>query len=236
MLPPCSAFMPGRRASGAGGPGPGRKLGPRRRQPLTTIVPFIWVGWIAQWYGYVPASVNCRLPLFPGWIVSVAHDRSSNAAEWGVVSSFVQVIVSPTLAWIGSVLKLKSLISTFTVPAASLLTQATAPTEGAGAFEVGVALEPHAASAIPTTRVRGARTTACMDRFLLQGGVGDGPPAIKDAHQSSPDRTVPRRAPKRCGGPAKVATWSARSPSTRRSLGAACCTRRASSQRLAGSS
>ena len=56
---------------------------------LTTIVPFIWVGWIEQWNGYVPATVKVRPSLLVGSMVgrlarSVVERRRVWARRTGV--------------------------------------------------------------------------------------------------------------------------------------------------------
>jgi hypothetical protein len=98
---------------------------------LTTIVPFIWVGWIEQWKGYVPATVKVRPSLLLGAMVGVVHVPSSSVAEWGVPLVLLKVITSPTLAVIDAGLNAKSTTETATVPAVVVSEQGPAALEAA---------------------------------------------------------------------------------------------------------
>lgn len=62
--------------------------------PWTVIVPVI-VGWIEQWYAYVPALANGTVLLAPAPIGPVSNAPVSDVAVWANPSAFCQVMRSP---------------------------------------------------------------------------------------------------------------------------------------------
>src|SRR5688572_24488776 len=96
--------------------------------------------WILQKKGYEPAALNVRLPVAPVARFSVVQVGSSvSVAVCGRVSLLVQVMTSPTLAWIVVGEKARPAIEAWTVPAAVEVAQAPAPAsaDAAGADAAG---------------------------------------------------------------------------------------------------
>lgn len=152
---------------------------------MIVIVPFIRVGWIAQWYVYVPGALNTSACVCPVAIVSVAHVPSSREAVCPALSLFVQPIASPTLAVTGSGEKAKFLIDTATFGAAPAAPAAAgaqaaallAPLDGAawdaGAADAGAA-DAGAADAGAAT-VAGAAVAAVVATGLVVVPVPQAP-------------------------------------------------------------
>src|SRR6185369_1994960 len=112
------------------------------------IVPFM-LGCTEQWNGYVPALLKTRLlgePLV--MFAPMVHEPSSSATRCGTLSSFVQVITSPTLALTGWDQALFfTWASTTVVPVESEQTAAAGPVVAPAGAVVAVLLPEHAASA-----------------------------------------------------------------------------------------